>query len=581
MVDAVGRGGGDGRLGVERHARSGQAHHVKIVGPVADRDGVFRREAETRGNGAQRFGLGGAAENGLGNLAGEAAFMGQKRVRLVLLEAEHGGDAGREGREAAGDEEGEGAGRVHGGDEFAGAGCQRDALGDDAVDDRRLKPLEEGHALAQRALELDLAVHGTGGDGGDVLLETHHIGQFVDAFLVDHGGIHVGDEDVAPPVVGLLDHEVDRRAVEFGAQGGQGVGRGHAVRDGEVAGKGGGEPIGPACADGARGLICERLRKGARCRIGDEGCDEWHGKWRPAGMLENAILIAGPTASGKSKLALDLARREGGTIVNADSMQVYSILRVLTARPSEGDMEAVPHALYGHVHPSEAYSTGRWLGEVAALARGGRLAGAAPIFVGGTGLYFKALLEGLSPMPDIPPAIRAHWRARLEAEGTAELHGVLAARDPQAARVLRAGDGQRIVRALEVLEASGRSILDWQGERGRPLVNADSARLLVLEPNRAAVVARIEKRFDTMLEEGAMEEVRALMALRLSPRMPAMKAIGVRELAAAMEGTMTLAEAVERAKAATRQYAKRQSTWFRNQFDEKWRRISLREVLDP
>lgn len=301
---------------------------------------------------------------------------------------------------------------------------------------------------------------------------------------------------------------------------------------------------------------------------------------RSDGMLENAILIAGPTASGKSRLALDLARRSGGTIVNADSMQVYAILRLLTARPSEAEMGAVPHALYGHVHPREAYSTGRWLGEVEALAAKGALGDAPPIFVGGTGLYFKALLEGLSPMPDIPKAVREKWRTRLEAEGAGALHAVLADQDGQAAAVLQSNDGQRIVRALEVLEASGRSILDWQAATGKPLVDAESAQLMVLEPERAEVVARIERRFDAMVEEGALEEVRALVALNLPPRMPAMKAIGVRELAAVLAGTMALPEAVAKAKAATRQYAKRQSTWFRNQFDARWQRMQPEEGAD-
>lgn len=295
-------------------------------------------------------------------------------------------------------------------------------------------------------------------------------------------------------------------------------------------------------------------------------------------MLENAILIAGPTASGKSRLALDLARRSGGTIVNADSMQVYSVLRLLTARPSQAEMDAVAHVLYGHVDPREAYSTGRWLGEVEALATSGRLDAGPAIFVGGTGLYFKALLEGLSPMPEIPTTIRESWRARLEAEGAGALHAVLAGLDPVAADTLQPNDGQRIVRALEIFEASGRSILDWQASRGRPLVNADSARLMVLEPERADVVARIERRFDTMIEDGAMEEVRALVALDLPPLMPAMKAIGVRELAAVMAGTATLPEAVTKAKAATRQYAKRQSTWFRNQFGANWRRVQPEEA---
>ncbi|MDQ2634431.1 MAG: tRNA (adenosine(37)-N6)-dimethylallyltransferase MiaA [Pseudomonadota bacterium] len=292
------------------------------------------------------------------------------------------------------------------------------------------------------------------------------------------------------------------------------------------------------------------------------------------GRIRNAILIAGPTASGKSRLALGLAERIGGTIVNADSMQVYSILDVLTARPSARDMGRAPHLLYGHVHPGIAYSTGAWMRDVISLAAGGSFSGRCPIFVGGTGLYFRALEEGISEMPDIPGPIRERWRDELADKGAEKLHLILTREDPQAAMTLRAGDGQRIVRALEVLEASGRSILEWQAERGRPLIDRDSARLLVVEPDRAELVARMDRRFDAMVEAGALEEVKALASLGLDPQLPAMKAIGVREFGAALRGEISMPEAVSRAKTATRQYAKRQSTWFRNQLGPHWLRIS-------
>lgn len=302
------------------------------------------------------------------------------------------------------------------------------------------------------------------------------------------------------------------------------------------------------------------------------------------GRIRNAILIAGPTASGKSRLALELAEALGGVVVNADSMQVYSVLDVLTARPGADEMRRAPHLLYGHVDPGMAYSTGGWLRDVVSLAGSGRFSAARPIFVGGTGLYFRALEEGISEMPDIPGSVRERWRRELAEKGPEELHRVLMREDPQVATTLRAGDGQRIVRALEVLEASGRSILQWQRERGTPLIDLESACFAVIEPDRAELVDRIDRRFDGMVEAGALEEVKALQALRLDPQLPAMKAIGVRELGAALAGEITMAEAIERAKIATRQYAKRQSTWFRHQLGAHWRRLrqpDVSQVLDP
>ncbi|MCV3208979.1 tRNA (adenosine(37)-N6)-dimethylallyltransferase MiaA [Mesorhizobium sp. YC-39] len=299
------------------------------------------------------------------------------------------------------------------------------------------------------------------------------------------------------------------------------------------------------------------------------------------GRVKNAILIAGPTASGKSALALDLAERKGGVIVNTDSMQGYSVLDVLTARPSAAELARAPHYLYGHVHPSTAYSTGAWLRDVMKLIDAGTFSERPDgtfserpvIFVGGTGLYFRALAEGISEMPDIPRSIRDRWRYELQEQGAAKLHRILLREDSAAGMVLKPTDGQRIVRALEVLDASGRSILDWQAMRGRPLIDRDSARFFVIVPERAALVSRIEARFDRMLDMGAVDEVRRLAALGLDADLPAMKAIGVRELRAAMAGELSFPEAIERAKIATRQYAKRQATWFRHQLGLEWQRL--------
>lgn len=297
------------------------------------------------------------------------------------------------------------------------------------------------------------------------------------------------------------------------------------------------------------------------------------------GRIRNAILIAGPTASGKSKLALELAERLNGVIVNTDSMQVYGVLELLTARPDAADLSRAPHHLYGHVSPATSYSTGAWLRDVVQLVEEGALAGRRPIFVGGTGLYFRALSEGLSQMPDIVPDIRERWRAALLEEGAPALHDRLAQKDPEASARLNPADGQRIVRALEVLESSGLSILAWQGRRGTALIERASAKCFVVEPDREQLAVRIGERFDMMLEHGATDEVRALSALDLDPTLPAMKAIGVREIQAAITGEITLAEAVERAKAATRQYAKRQATWFRTQSGPEWKRLALHEPI--
>ncbi|MGR9176653.1 tRNA (adenosine(37)-N6)-dimethylallyltransferase MiaA [Rhizobium leguminosarum] len=289
----------------------------------------------------------------------------------------------------------------------------------------------------------------------------------------------------------------------------------------------------------------------------------------------NAILITGPTASGKSALAVELAKRHDGVVVNADSMQVYDTLRVLTARPSEEEMQGVPHHLYGHVPAGAAYSTGGWLRDVSALLPTLRAAGRLPVFVGGTGLYFKALTGGLSDMPEIPEALRKALRSRLLEEGTDGLYAELAVADPAMAASLNRQDGQRIVRALEVMKATGRSIADFQGQSGPVIIDAAQARKIVVLPDRAVLHQRVNGRFEKMLQQGAEDEVRALLALDLPAEAPVMKAIGVSQITAMVRGEMTRDEVLEKGAAATRQYAKRQMTWFRNQMDDSWERLTV------
>ncbi|WP_306117760.1 tRNA (adenosine(37)-N6)-dimethylallyltransferase MiaA [Roseitalea sp. MMSF_3546] len=293
--------------------------------------------------------------------------------------------------------------------------------------------------------------------------------------------------------------------------------------------------------------------------------------------MRSITLIAGPTASGKSRHALALAERSGAHIVNADAMQVYDVLRIVTARPDGRALTRVPHHLYGHVSPAVAYSTGRWARDVAALLAD--LPADLPlVFVGGTGLYFRALTEGLSPIPHVPADLRARWRATLAERGAPALHALLASRAPGVAATLEPGDGQRIVRALEVLEATGRSIAQWQSRAGTAVIDraAIATRHLLL-PERSELHRRIAARAAAMIESGGIEEVQRLRAMRLDPNLPAMKAIGVRELGSLADGHIDRTEALARLTASTRQYAKRQMSWWRNQGGSDWQVVMAGE----
>ena len=287
---------------------------------------------------------------------------------------------------------------------------------------------------------------------------------------------------------------------------------------------------------------------------------------------QNALIVAGPTASGKSALAIDVAEAFGGTVINADSMQVYRELDILTARPRPEDLARAPHRLFGLMAAAEVCSAGRWralaLKEIAAAFGAGRL----PIIVGGTGMYLRSLIKGVSRVPPIPEPVRGEARARFARLGGARFHAVLAARDPEMAARLEPSDSQRLVRAWEVIEATGISLADWQ--RGPDARAPGRWRFLplVLDPPRESVYAACEARFDRMIERGAIEEVRALLALGLDPGLPAMKAVGVPELARHLAGEIELDEVRVLGHRATRRYAKRQMTWFRHQLTP-WRRV--------
>ena len=286
-------------------------------------------------------------------------------------------------------------------------------------------------------------------------------------------------------------------------------------------------------------------------------------------MPVDAVLIAGPTASGKSAAALALAQELGGAIINADSMQVYAELRVLTARPTPEDESRVPHFLYGHVRASERYSAGRYQDEAVQALRQARERGLLPIFVGGTGLYFGVLTEGLSPIPPVPASVRAEVRRRFESMGRDAFFVDLSQRDEETAAKLRPSDTQRLLRAADVLEATGRPLSAWQDTRGHAVLGEARAARFVMSPPRDVLLERIDARLRAMPEREVLEEVRAVSGLE--PSLPAAKALGVPQFARRLSGECSYADALAEVEIATRQYAKRQLTWFRNRMkDWKW-----------
>lgn len=290
------------------------------------------------------------------------------------------------------------------------------------------------------------------------------------------------------------------------------------------------------------------------------------------------VLIAGPTASGKSGLALDIAERFGGVVINADSMQVYDRLRIITARPDAQAEARVPHRLYGILAPDDPCSAARWAGLAAAEIAAAHAAGRPAVLVGGTGLYFHALTEGLSDIPRIDPAIREGLMARLGEEGAPALHAELRRLDPALAARLEPGDSQRILRGIEVATGTGRPLSAWQGEPAATPPDLGTVVRLVVAPERPVLLSRIRGRLELMARTGAIEEARDFMGLGLDPMLPAAKAIGLRPFAALAAGEVDLPTALTRAEIETRQYAKRQMTWVRGRMGG-WPRWDAQETI--
>ena len=285
-------------------------------------------------------------------------------------------------------------------------------------------------------------------------------------------------------------------------------------------------------------------------------------------------LIAGPTASGKSALALALAERTNGVVINADASQVYADLDVLSARPSAAEMARAPHRLFGFMDGAEACSAARWADEAKREITAAHAVGKLPILVGGTGLYIRTLLDGIAPVPEIDAAVRAAVRAM----PVAEAYAALTREDAPAAARLAPADSARTMRALEVIRSTGRSIIDWRAEKAGGIGDAVDLDPLILLPPREWLTARCDARFEAMLKHGAIAEVEALLVRDLAPDLPVMRAIGVPEITGWLRGEMTRDGMIERAQAATRQYAKRQYTWFSRQPPKHWMRVE--EILD-
>ncbi len=581
------------RLGVEGNTGSGGTQHAQIVGTIAHRDEIFRRKLLFFGHALKGVDLCLFSQNGFNHPACQLAVLNFQPVCVVLVKPERRCNMARKQAETAGNQDAVAVGGFHRGEQNRAAGGKGDALLNDFTGNGVRQSGQQGNPFAQCRFELDFTVHGPCRNGGDLVLQPHLGSQFIDAFLINHGRIHVGNQCLLAPCSPVLQGNVDGKRADDRADRRQDRGCiGLCVRQkiGHVVFM---EPFAPAIAEhaaycahpfGVEQCLARRAQKGYDGIFDHKRAGYLRSGWRNRKGLayrrcnvKRPVLIAGPTASGKSALAMQLARA-GGAVINADSMQVYGVLEVVTARPGEAETEGVPHHLFGHVDPREAYSVARWLDDVKSVLDGLCQNTMRPVFAGGTGLYFKALLEGLSLIPPVDPEIRQSLREAAKSDVSA-LYRELEMMDPESWRKIKPGDGQRIVRALEVVRSTGKPLSWWQiRDKGEGVLAGQNAIRIVLEPDRARLREKIAERFKTMMERGAIEETRALLALDAAPELPAMRAIGVREIRAFIDGEISRDKAVELAITATAQYAKRQSTWFRNQFGADWHRFTDAEA---
>lgn len=572
MIDAIAGRRCHSGLGMQRDAKAGNADHVEVISTIAYGHGLAQVEPAL---GGERF-----QADALGILVDDRLL--HRTRKLVAIELEHIGDClvkadplaeivGKE-RKAARNQRGEGTIGLHRMHQCPTARGQGDGLAANLFDGGAFESLEQGHAGIERLSEVQLAAHGAFGDFGDLCLETQGSRQFIDALLLDHGGVHVRDEQLLATALGGHDIGVNAPVSDDFASDIEGVGRPGLDN---IAGDLMAQPV-----EFSAGLLhhCGRKRdvEVGIGGIGDEA-ENRHGEndFRETRVTRqrSAVLIAGPTASGKSSMALQRARANGGVIVNTDAMQVYDTLRIVTARPSVEEEAQAEHRLYGAIPASQRFSTGQWLEAVRII-----LAEIDParevIFVGGTGLYFEALTNGFADVPEISQELTLQVQREIEDLDEAGRMALLTEEDRETARRLKVADPQRVTRALAVKRATGKPLSAFQDNPQSGLLGGWAIERFVLSPDRDVLRARIALRFEAMFAGGAVEEVEALRAQNLDPSLPVMKAIGVPEISDWLDGVQTREEAITLATIATHQYAKRQRTWFRNRMGD-WPRLGL------
>jgi tRNA dimethylallyltransferase len=560
---------GNDRFRAKGDTEAGGAEHRQIVGAVANRDRFGGRDAELGRERQQCLPLGLPGDDRRQHPAGQPVFGNFQSVGDDPVKAECGANAIGKDRESSGNKCGHGAVAAHRCDEALGAGHQCYPGG--GLSERTcFDPRQQGNPSGQSASEINLAVHRLPSDFGDVPADAKYPSQLVEHFVFDDRRFEVGDEQPLAPAGDRLNQRVDCRLGNDGAQrpsdrlGLRGV-------DKKIAGFFSRQPhrLG---ADRERVSNIRGVAGEAGVAAGgDQGDDKAHrlSSYDAKGMTDKqegappVIVIAGPTASGKSMLAMTLAEQMRGTVINADALQCYRDLEILTAAPVAAARARAPHRLYGYLDAAERGSADSWrmlaLAEIAAATSAGRL----PIVIGGTGLYLRALQHGLAPFPEIPEAIREETAALHRALGGAKFRDRLAELDPASARRLPPGDTQRLMRAYAVVRASGTPIGAWR-DKAHPVSPYCFATILMMPP-RDRLYAACDARLAEMVGRGALAEAKALAARRLDPDLPAMKAVGLPELLRHLRGEMTLGEAITAAQMATRRYAKRQMTWFRHQ----------------
>ena len=574
MVETPARDLGNSRLGSKSNADAGGGQHGQVVGAVADGYRLGRFEAELSRQSEKRFPLGIPGDDRRVDDAGDPILCELEPVGDHAVEAERRCDRFGEDREPAGDERRCSSAAAHGRDQRARPRSQPDPCCC-IREPPDLHSSEEGDASFERGGEVDLAIHRPAGDLGNLLAEPKRFGELIEHLVLDNCRLEISEKKpLAPPSYGLNEN-IDPGAIDQSARRMLDLLRG-GVED-EIAGLFGGKPdrlaVDPQGPGDREGEI-RQPRPAVEPR--DQGEDHLHGlasysrkrachKPAPASgdSAPPVLVIAGPTASGKSALAIELADAFGGTIVNADSLQVYRDLRVLTARPDAAAEQRAAHRLYGFLDAGERGSVADWrrraLDEIAAITGAGRL----PIVVGGTGLYIRALEKGLAPVPEIPEELRREAAQLHLVLGGAAFRERLGELDPSGAMCLAPGDRQRLVRAYEVVRATGVPLATWQ-QRPYPPCPYRFV-MILLAPPRDRLYAVCDTRFARMMAAGALAEAAALAARNLDPDLPAMKAVGLPELLRHLHGEMALADAIAAAQRATRQYAKRQTTWFRHQ----------------